>query len=133
MLKSIHEMKNIYIKIAGFINIITALIHLIGGQMDLINPLMKSDLAMQVRGEMLGVWHIVTIVLFYTSFLILKEGYKPSNSSGHLKPIGIFYILSGIPFIIITMLYPIFAPQWILLIPIGIFILIGLSSKSNSV
>lgn len=121
-------MKNIYIKIAGIVNLFTALLHLIGGQIDLVNPLLNSDITTQQKGELTGAWHIVTILLFFTAFIILKSGFKSKNLQNYqqLKSIAIFYILSGIPFIAISVWLGIFAPQWILLMPIGVLLLLGL-------
>lgn len=120
----------IYIKIAGIINLITALIHLIAGQMDLVNPLLKSDLTNQEKGEFVGVWHMATILLFFTSILILRFAYskmKVSNSES-LRNIGILYILMGLPFIVMSIYYGLLVPQWILLMPIGILLLVGVNS-----
>jgi len=121
-------MKKTYIKISGILNLVTALIHLVGGQLDPVTPLLDSDLVTQQKGELTGVWHIVTILLFFTSYLIIQAGFGDINKqkSLQLKPIGIFYILSGIPFIGVSIWFKILAPQWILLIPIGILLLLGL-------
>lgn len=121
-------MKNIFIKIAGIINLITALIHLIAGQIDLVNPLLDSNMTLQQQGELTAVWHIITILLFFTAYLILKAAfYEPKSPEIHtLKTISILYILIGVPFIIVSFWFSIFAPQWILLIPIGLFLGLGI-------
>ena len=121
-------MKALYIKIAGIINLITAIIHVIGGQVDLVNPLLDSNMTGQAKGELVSVWHMVTILLFLTSYIIIKVGFgkgKPLDLN-LLKAIGVLYVLMGLPFIISSLWYGIFAPQWILLMPIGILILIGI-------
>ncbi|SEJ82656.1 hypothetical protein SAMN05192553_1215 [Cyclobacterium xiamenense] len=120
-------MKKIYIKIAGIVNLITALIHSVAGQMDLVNPLINSNLEVQQKAEWVGVWHIVTVLLFATSYLFLKVGFDKAKmpNSSNLKAFGITYILIGIPFIISSIYYSVLAPQWILLMPIGILLLIG--------
>lgn len=125
-------MKTNYIKAAGILNLGTALLHLIGGQIDLVNPLLSSDLSIQQKGELTGAWHIVTILLFLTSYRLLQIGFRPSENHQNiyeLKSIGILYLLSGIPFVIVSIYYKIFVPQWVLLIPIGILILLGISKK----
>ena len=125
-------MKNTYIKIAGIINFITALVHLVAGQIDLVNPLKSSNLGLQQKAEWLGVWHLVTIFLFYTSYVIIKAGFSKSNKLNLqlLKPLGILYVLVGIPFILSSGYFTVFAPQWVLLMAIGILILFGIR-KSN--
>lgn len=125
-------MKNPYIIISGIINLLTAFIHLIGGQIDLINPMVKSNLNLQQKGELLGVWHMITLFLFYTTIIIFKHGMssQKAENSGVLKFIGMTYLLFSLPFIICSIWYWIFAPQWVLLFPIGILILLGLKKSS---
>lgn len=121
-------MKNAYIRIAGILNLLTAFLHLIGGQIDLVNPLLGSSLTLQQKSELTGAWHIVTILLFVTAFMILQSGFKNGRNQNfqQLKSLAIFYILSGIPFIVISVWFRVFAPQWILLMPIGVLLLLGL-------
>jgi len=125
--------KNIYWIIAGVINLFTALLHTIGGQLSLVNPLLDSGLSAQVRAEWLGAWHMVTIFLFVTSYYILKKGLNVSAkiSRETMKLIGILYILMSIPSIISSLYLKVFAPQWVILLPIGVLVYIGLR-KSKS-
>lgn len=118
----------IYIRIAGIINLITAFIHAILGQMDLVNPLLSSNLEVQQRAEWLGVWNMVTILLFATSYIILRTGFGkvPKTEFLFLKPIAVLYLLTGIPFIASSIYFSVLAPQWILLMPIGVFLILGL-------
>jgi len=122
-------MKNTYIKAAGIITLLTAFVHLIGGQMDLVNPLHNSNLEIQQKAEWIGVWHTITVFLFYTSYLIIRAGF--TTPLGNLKQIGILYILIGIPFIVSSIFYSVFAPQWILLIPIGVLLLLGVKKLES--
>ncbi|GGG57244.1 hypothetical protein GCM10011414_28870 [Croceivirga lutea] len=125
-------MKIIYIKIAGIINLLGAILHTIGGQIELVNPLLDSNISIQQKSELTAAWHIVTILLFFTSYIILKVGFlKGSNQvKEQLKSIAFLYILSGIPFIITSYIYNVNAFQWILLMPIGFLLLIGLRKSS---
>ena len=59
--------------IAGIVNLLTALIHTFGGQLDLVNPLLKSNLSDQSKAEWLGVWHMVTLLLFATTYVIFRN------------------------------------------------------------
>ena len=126
-------MKKIYIKIAGIINLLTALVHLLAGQIDLVNPLNSSSLELQQKAEWVGVWHLVTILLFYTSYLILKEGLTKANKTdlGQLKSLGVLYVLAGVPFMLSSVYFTVFAPQWVLLMPIGILVLLGLKNRTK--
>jgi len=121
-------MKNIYFKIAGILNFLVALLHTFGGQLSLVLPLYNSPLSDQVKAEWIGAWHMVTIVLFATSFLLLKKGFKTQRtpSTDLLRFIGWIFVLFSIPSIITSMWYGLLAPQWILLSPIGGLTLFGL-------
>jgi len=120
--------KNIYLIIGGIINLFTAFLHLIGGQITLIKPLNDSNLELQVKTELLGVWHMVTIILFLTSFLLLYFGFKQGKSLPKelIKFIGYIYILFSVSFIILSIINSQLAPQWTLLLPIGVLALIGI-------
>lgn len=120
--------KNKFWMVAGLLNLFTAFVHTIGGQLDLVNPLLSTDLTAQGKSEWLAVWHIITILLFLTSFYLLRSGFgrnKIDDSSG-IKLIGILYCLISIPFVVSSIYFKTFAPQWIILLPIGILSLIGM-------
>ena len=122
--------KNTLLIIAGVLNLFTAILHLIGGQISLINPLLDSDIELQAKTELLGVWHMATAVLFATSVVLLYFGFIPGKSSKHLiKFIAYLYILFSISFIVVSIMYNQFAPQWTLLLPIGILSIIGIKKK----
>lgn len=118
--------RNIYLIIAGLINLFTACLHTFAGQIDLINPLMNANLAIQTKSELLGAWHIVTILLFATAFILLKNGFQWNISKDKItiKYIGVLYILFCIPFVTVSIMNNLLAPQWILLLPIGTLSLI---------
>jgi len=117
---------NIYWLIAGVLNLFTAFLHTVGGQIDLINPMLKTTLEDEVKTQLLGVWHMVTITLFLSTIIILLVVFKNKIFNNKtLILIGYLYILFSIPFIIVGIIYSILVPQWILLLPIGILLLIG--------
>ena len=124
--------KNIYLKIAGFLNLFTALLHSIGGQLTDVNPMLKSNLNELPKTEVLGTWHMVTITLFPTSFIWLYFAYKHKEKPNIelLSFISYLYILYGIGFIIVSLFQGVFVPQWILLLPNGIIGLLGLKNKT---
>ncbi|BDS12678.1 hypothetical protein [Aureispira anguillae] len=119
--------KNTYWIIGGLLNLFTAMIHLMGGQLTLIDPLLKSGLEAQVKTELLGVWHTVTVILFLSTYVLIKNGIGRSNPAQitAINNWGWIYLLSGLAFIGVSLLHWVFAPQWVLLIPIGIFCLLG--------
>ncbi len=123
--------KNIYWIIAGILNLFTALLHAVGGQINLVNPLCKSNLTNQEKAQWMGGWHMITIILFATSILLIKNVIKKrvSEQIQIIVYIGYLYVAFGLSFIISSIFFQILAPQWTLLLPIGLFILFG--SKKN--
>lgn len=126
-------MKQTLIKSAGILNLITALIHTLAGQSDLVNPLSKSNLTDQMKAEWIAVWHIVTVFLFATSYAILKLGFGKEQPASiqNLKFIGVLFILIAVPFIVTGLYFSVFAPQWVLLMPVGGLLLMGLRNTKS--
>ncbi len=125
---------NIYYIIAGVINLFTALLHTIGGQIGLINPFLESNLENQTKTELLGVWHMVTVMLFASSFIFIHMGFKQKEKLNTELPsfISYLYILFSAVFIIVSLLNETLAPQWILLLPIGILGLLGVKKTKSA-
>ena len=123
--------KNYFILSAGILNLFTALLHTIGGQIELVLPLQKSDLTNQAKAEWFGVWHLVTIFLFATSFLLIKN-YINGSKVETLKHVGFLFILLSIPFCISSVVHKLLVPQWILLLPIGVLIYFGTKKSSHA-
>jgi hypothetical protein len=125
-------MKKTYIIAAGIINLFSAILHLVGGQIELVNPLLNSNISIQQKGELTGAWHIVSILLFFTAFIILNVGFKHKTQKKELlKTIAFLYLLSGLPFIVVSYWYNIYALQWVLLIPIGVILMLGLQKPNR--
>jgi len=116
--------RNYHLITAGIINLFTALLHTIGGQLDLINPMLSSSLNISEKTQLLGVWHMVTVILFSSSLLLLYYAFNKKDRI-LIRVIGYLYILLSIPFIVISLLYGTLVPQWILLLPIGILSILG--------
>lgn len=125
--------KNLWWLSAGTLNLITALVHTFGGQLDLINPMLKSNLTNQVKTELLSVWHMVTTLLFITTFIFLYFGWQKNSKSNRkiLSFTSYSYILFASVFVIISFVRTTLAPQWILLLPIGILGSIGIKRNKN--
>ncbi len=119
--------KNYYLLIAGGICLFTALLHTIGGQIDLVNPMMESDLKIQTKTELLGVWHMVTIMIFIGAYVLLRNGLNlKGDQIESVRLTAWLFILFGIAFVIVSIFNGVLAPQWILCFPIGILALLGL-------
>lgn len=128
-------MKNNYWIIAGGLNLFVFFLHLIGGQTELVNSMLNTDLSVDIKSQWVGAWHMVTIILFGTSLILLLAGFnkKYSTNTDLLKLIGYLNLLFCLPFILSGFYYGILVPQWILFLPIGILIIIGLKKiKTNA-
>jgi len=123
--------RNIYWLAGGGINLFTAVLHTIGGQLELVSPLMSCNLIDQAKAEWIGAWHMITIILFLTSYLLIKNGIgKTEKGQTELvKYIGYLYIIFAVPSITTSIMYKLLAPQWILLLPIGLLAYFG--TKKN--
>ncbi len=125
-------MKNLnkYWLIAGVISAVSFFVHLILGQLDLIDPMLESNLSLQVRTELVAVWHMVSVILLATAVVYIYYGIKNFPSSVMICLLSNLYLVFGIVFIISGLYYSIFTPQWILLMPIGVFGLFGIKKHS---
>lgn len=112
--------------IGGAISLFTFFVHLIGGQITLVDPLLNSGLDLQVRTEWLAAWHIVTVFLLFASVVLLRSGLNPQSDDGKVVEfISWCFVGFGVVFIAASVFQQCFAPQWILLIPIGVLGLSG--------
>ena len=113
--------------ITGIINLITALIHTIMGQIEVVNPFVKVDFDAPLKAILHSCWHMVTISLFFSSIVFIYIGiYYNKNHSIRLPLVlGLHYIGFSLAFILISASYNCFLPHWILLLPIGVLAIIG--------
>lgn len=121
---------NKYWLVAGGISVITTIIHLTMGQQDLVNPMLESNLTLQSKTEFLAVWHMVSVILLATSVLYVMYAFKNLPSSVMICLLSNLYLVFGLVFILSGLYNSIFAPQWILLKPIGVFGLLGIKKHS---
>ena len=121
--------KNKYWIIAGILNLITFFLHLIGGQLDLVNPMIETSLILEKSSQLVGAWNMVTIILLVTSYILLSAGFgkKYSANTEIIKLTGYLNLSFCLPFIIAGFYYGLLVPQWIFFLPIGVLTMIGLS------
>jgi hypothetical protein len=119
--------RNKYWIIAGILNLLTFFLHLIGGQIDLVNP-MVDTLSVEKSSQLVGAWNMITIILLATSYILLSAGFgkKYSTNIEMIKSIGYLNLSFCFPFIIAGFYYGLLVPQWIFFLPIGIITIIGL-------
>ncbi len=127
--------KNTYWIIAGILNLFTFFLHLIGGQLDLVNPMLDSNLTIEINSQLVGVWNMVTIILVATSYILLKAGFKQKYTANLelLTFIGYLNLSFCLPFVLSGFYYGLLVPQWIFFLPIGVLTLLGLKkAKKNT-
>jgi len=122
-------MRNLFWIIAGVLNLMTFFLHLIGGQIDLVNPMLETALSVEKSSQLVGAWNMVTILLLGTSYILLLAGFgkKYSTNTEMIKLIGYLNLLFCLPFLIAGFYYGLLVPQWIFFLPIGVFTMIGLN------
>ena len=120
--------KNIPILIAGVIMFFTTILHLTGGQVDHIIPLLASELESTDKAVLLGVWHMISVALLIMAFWLIRQGLKPITSRNDaMRFMAWLNLLFAFVFIVVSIIRWTFAPQWILFLPMGVLILFGLS------
>jgi hypothetical protein len=126
--------KNKYWIIAGILNLITFFLHLIGGQLDLVNPMIETSLILEKSSQLVGAWNMVTIILLATSYILLSAGFgkKYSTNTEMIKLIGYLNLSFCLPFIIAGFYYGLLVPQWIFFLPIGVFTMIGINKTTKN-
>ena len=115
--------------LAGSLNLFSAFLHLIAGQAGLVVPLWESQMELATQAQWLGAWHMVTVLLFGTSWILLRRAFQKQRHAQELQWIGWGYILFGLCFIGSSLFMDAMAPQWVLLAPIGIMTLWGTRNR----
>ncbi len=126
--------KNKYWIIAGILNLITFFLHLIGGQLDLVNPMVESSLIVEKSSQLIGAWNMATIILLVSSYVLLSAGFekKYTGNTQMIKLIGYLNLSFCLPFIIAGFYYGLLVPQWMFFLPIGVFTMIGLIKTTKN-
>ena len=127
--------KNRYLIIAGVLNLMTFFLHLIGGQVDLVNPMIETSLVIEKSSQLVGAWNMVTIILLVTSYILLSAGFgkKYSTNTELINLIGYLNLSFCLPFILTGFYYGLLVPQWIFFLPIGILTIVGLRNSQENV
>jgi len=125
--------RNNYWIIAGAINFFTFLLHLTGGQVGHVDPMTETSLTYEQLAPLIGAWHMVTIILLATSYILLSAGFgkKYANNKEIISFSGYLNLAFCLPFIVAGFYYEVLAPQWILFLPIGVLTLLGLKKQAN--
>ncbi|MFD2178886.1 hypothetical protein [Veronia pacifica] len=122
---------NYFILSAGILATLTSLVHIFAGQKDPIRPFMDSDLNEVPKATLLACWHMVSVMLVFSSIFYLYVGWYSflhlytgifALSLTHLA-FSVVFIVVGWNFFGIRGLLKL--PQWLLLLPIGLLSFFG--------
>jgi len=124
--------KNTYWIIAGILNFLTFVLHLTGGQLDLVDPMLDTSMSIEIKSQLVGAWNMVTLILIMTSIVLLLAGFRKRYDSNLdlIRFVGHLNMSFCFPFILAGFYYGLLVPQWIFFLPIGIFTFIGVK-KNN--
>jgi len=115
-------MKRILI-VAGIINLAVAAVHAFVGASQVVAPLLASDAPDLVKGTLHSAWHMITVVLFVSSFTLFylsrKEETAPLNKTLPVY-IGIQYTGLALVFVVTSVIYGQVFIQILMLLPIGL-------------
>jgi len=123
---------NLLILIASILSMLAAIIHMIGGEKTVFDHLLKSDVKLNSKLELRGVWYAFGIDLAITSIFLFFLSFESSLVENQLFIIfcSLRFILYGLGVlfaVLITDRKHFFkVPQWLLLLVIGIITLLGL-------
>lgn len=125
--------KNKYWIVAGSLNLLTFFLHLIGGQLDLVDPMLDTTLPIEKASQLIGAWHMVTIILFATSYVLISAGLGKqfSNNTELIKLVAYLNLSFCLPFILTGFYYGILVPQWVFFLPIAVFTIMGLKKNKG--
>lgn len=121
---------NILLLTAGLIATLTFLVHTFYGGKEIARPLLSSEINKDVKYTMYASWHLVTVTLFTSAFLLVLAGLNYAVPRSLLLFISISWILFGIIFMWVSSFVArpgglLRLPQWIFLVPVGILGLIA--------
>lgn len=123
--------RNLFWIIAGVLSLLGAVMHTFAGQGDIISPMMGSDLELRIKTELLGVWHTTTVVLFATSFVLLKLGVSAKPNQDMAISISWIYLLIALAFIGVSVINGSVAAQFVVFIPIAVLTLLGVRKRNK--
>lgn len=126
-------MKNYSYLIAGAICLFTAILHTVGGQLSLVDPMLISDLTAGAKTEWLGAWHMITILLWMFGYILFRNGLKlQKENTTTIRLIAFLCLCFAASFIAASLWRMHHAPQYILFLPIAILTYFGLKKQQKA-
>ena len=122
--------------LSAFLAVFTAIIHTIGGTLEVHTPLLTSALPQPISLLLYACWHLVTVTLILSAIALLWSSHNNRAEFHFALPafIGILWVSFGIVFIFVALYFSglkalLVLPQWTLLIPIGGLALFGVRKE----
>lgn len=124
---------NWLIILSGVLAACTAAVHIFSGERDVARPLLASDLGETLKLTLYACWHLVSVALVLSSLALLADGIGAIGPSKLMVGfICVSWLLFGMVFVFVTLgiakprgLFRF--PQWVLLLPVGVFGLWGIA------
>lgn len=124
--------KNSALLAAAYLAAFTAIVHTIGGTLEIHTPLVTSPLPTSISLLLYACWHLVTVTLILSAIALFWSSHNNRVKSNFALPafIGILWISFGVVFVFVALYFSglgglMILPQWILLIPIGALAIYG--------
>ena len=128
--------KNRAFLIAAFLATFTAIVHTVGGTIEIHTPLLSSPLPESISLLLYACWHVVTATLILSAIALFWLSSNNRAESNFALPafIGILWVGFGVVFIFVALYFSgikalLVLPQWTLLIPIGGLTLFGVPKE----
>lgn len=82
--------------IAVFLALLTALVHFFAGGADALAPMLQAGLPAPGEGAMHAVWHIVTVLLFYSAYVFWRGGDVARHFAALWCAMALVFIYAGL-------------------------------------
>ena len=128
--------KNRLLLASAYLAAFTAIVHTIGGTLEIHTPLLTSPLPEPISLLLYACWHLVTVALILSAIALFWSSHNSRAESNFALPafIGFLWVGFGVVFVLVAMYFSglnglIVLPQWTLLIPIGVLTLFGVRKE----
>ena len=128
--------KNRLLLTSAFLAAFTAIVHTIGGTLEIHTPLLTSPLPEPISLLLYACWHLVTVTLILSAVALFWSSRNNRAESNFALPafIGVLWGSFGIVFVVVALYFSgfralIILPQWTLLLPIGGLALFGVRKE----
>jgi hypothetical protein len=128
---------NKHLLAAAALAAVTAVVHVVAGGADIATPLLASKLNEEPKITLYAAWHLVSVTLALSAGALCMGALpRYADASRHMVMfVSILWLCFGMVFLVVALTQPgeglLFKlPQWVLLLPVGIFGLWGGNNMS---